>query len=88
MDRNMPLGNMILNSVLCLLRYLPSPSIDINNQFLISQSQEGNQPTYTIGLLNVQARHYWIQTLQIILYKVVFFLTFQFFCYFPIFLLV
>ncbi|CAF0899614.1 unnamed protein product [Brachionus calyciflorus] len=70
MDKNFPLGNILLPNVLRLLRYLPLPSIDENVSIRVSQIQcENSVPNYTIGLLTSQARHAWINTLTIILYK-------------------
>lgn len=70
LDKNFALGNILLPIVLKLLRYLPQPSIDENVSIRVSQIQAENlSPNYTIGLLTCQARHAWINTLTIILYK-------------------
>ncbi len=57
LDRNLDLGRIMLPTVLSLLRYLPAsnPTID--------------PPTCTLGLIDFQARHYWLQTLIIVFYK-------------------
>ena len=63
MDKNLSIGKLILPTVLALLRYLPAPhEPDIQPLPLASAS-------FTIGLLDFQARHYWLQTLLVILYK-------------------
>lgn len=70
LDKNFALGNIILPVVLKLLRYLPLPSVDENVSIRVSQIHaENTTPNYTIGLLTCQARHSWINTFTIILYK-------------------
>ena len=71
MDRNFALGNMMLPIVLRLLRYLPSDQMDDITTLKNDQIQsEEFTPTYSIGHLNAQARHSWLLTLTVILYKV------------------
>ena len=70
MDRNFPLGNLMLPVVLRLLRYLPLPAIDENISIRYNQLQFDNvMPEYTLGVLNTHKRHSWINTFLIILYK-------------------
>lgn len=70
LDKNFALGNILLHTSLRLLRYLPWPSLDENISIKANQLQTENvPPAYTIGLLNSQTRHAWIQSLVVILYK-------------------
>jgi hypothetical protein len=71
MDKNFPLGNLMLPAVLRLLRYMPLPALDENISLRYNQLQFDNvMPEYTLGALNSQKRHNWINTFLIILYKV------------------
>jgi len=57
LDRHLELGRLMLPTVLGLLRYLPSAPL------------EPDPPACTLGLLDSETRHYWLQTLIIVLYK-------------------
>ncbi len=71
MDKNFPLGNLMLPVVLRLLRYLPLPALDENISLRYNQLQFDNiLPEYTLGALNSQKRNNWLNTFLIILYKV------------------
>ena len=74
MDRNLALGNIILSNVLNLLRYLPAPNIEESYQFISKQMKMFNDNisvNFSIGALNSQIRYSWIQSVLIILYKVI-----------------
>jgi len=73
LDRNLLLGNIILQNVINLLRYLPAPTIEESYQFVSKQLKMLNDNilvNFTIGVLNNHTRNSWISSFLIILYKV------------------
>ena len=70
MDRNVLFGNMVLPVVLRLLRYIAFPFVkDPRSLKSVQYKLDSQLPNYSIGLLNSHARHAWINTILVVLYK-------------------
>lgn len=60
LDRNFPLGNMILPITLMVFKYAPSPQ---------RYASDYQPPNYTLWFLESHVRHSWLMGLLVILYK-------------------